>query len=278
MNASRLIGIVVAFAALSLLAIAAAKAEQSTAPESYTRSANWRRVYEAVAERNLTVHSETEVTRTGDGRTWRRETSGYGDDGEVLQSTTTGEARRHADGTGAWTSNTQGTRNRPDGQAVDFTVDRHGAWQRTGDGAADYSVSIDRANSDGRSGHVDRTGTMARDENGRTWQAESTGSNERGRSWTGATTGELRRAGDGTAELNVTRVFTGDDGRTRTVEKSGTVTRTETGRSFDGRVIIRGDGDRPDRTCRVSGDGHRSARETRAAGARSGGPKARSRG
>lgn len=152
-----------------------------------------------------TAASEVTVQKTDTGRSWTRDTAVSGSNGFNLNSTTTGASTNNGDGSGWWNSLTQGTVSGPKGNSVDYTTERSGSWSANDQGGRDFSSTATTTTSNGGTSTVNR--------NLSTYQVS-----------------------DGV------KGFTGESNRTfgngATVDRTidGTVTKTETGRSWDSTV------------------------------------------
>ncbi len=193
--------------------------------------------------KTTTVTHEIDGTRTPDGGTWTRDTTVSGPHGGHLESHTQGQAVRNGDGTGTWSSETQGTRTKPDGEQVDYNVQREGQWSKNAQGGRDFSVDRSFENENGRTATSHTEGSSQTTENGRTWSTTTTGSNDKGRTWTGTATGSTTRNEDGSVSVEGTRTVTNDKGKTLTVEHEGTVTKGEDGkRTYEGERTVTREG------------------------------------
>ncbi len=205
-----------------------------------------------------TVTHDVNVTKTEDGRTWTRDTSITNERGGTLQSTTTGSGSKTGDGTGTWTSNTDGTVTGAGGKSIDYQTQRSGSWERVDDSTVNFNRDAETVRSDGVTGNRSTTGSTTRAEDGRTWESTTSGSNSKGANWTAETDGNITRNGDGTATVDVDRTIMTKSGDTITIEKDGTFTRDEDGKggSYQGtRTVTKTD---------VDGDGKVGSRPEKA--------------
>ncbi len=195
---------------------------------------------------SATVTHDINVTKTDDGRTWTRDTSITNERGGTVQSTTAGSATKTGEGTGNWSSTTDGTVTGAGGKSIDYQTQRTGSWERVDDNTVNFNRDAETVRSDGVTGNRSTTGGTTRTEDGRTWESTTTGSNSKGRDWSAETDGKITRNGDGTATVDIDRTVTTKTGDTITIEKDGTFTRNEDGKggSYEGtRTVTKTDVD-----------------------------------
>jgi hypothetical protein len=77
---------------------------------------------------------------------------------------------------------------------------------------------------------------MTRTEDGRSFQSTTQGSSSRGDEWTTQRQTDITRVSQDVAQFETTRTTTTDSGKVITVEKAGTITRTDDGRSVEAQV------------------------------------------
>jgi hypothetical protein len=210
--------------------------------------------------------NETTVQQTETGRAWTRNTAVSGSNGFSQNSATTGSSTNNGDGTGWWSSITNGTVSGPKGNSVAYTTERSGGWSANDQGGRDSNSTATTTTSNGGTttvnrnlstyqvsegvkgftGESDRTfgngatidravnGTVTKTDAGRTWDATvngtATGPNGNTRSWTTDLDGSVTKNADGSISIDSSKTVTGGKGGQVDVNKEGTLNKDENGK------------------------------------------------
>lgn len=210
--------------------------------------------------------NETTVQQTETGRAWTRNTAVNGSNGFSQNNATTGSSTNNGDGTGWWSSITNGTVSGPKGNSVDYTTERSGGWSANDQGGRDCNSTATTTTSNGGTTTVNRNlstyqvsegvkgftgesnrtfgngatvdravnGTVTKTDVGRTWDATvngtATGPNGNTRSWTTDLDGSVTKNADGSVSLDSSKTVTGEKGGTLTVDKEGTLSKGDDGK------------------------------------------------
>ncbi len=173
------------------------------------------------------------IQKTSDGTEWNRDTVRTNSNGGSATTQTSGSSVNNGNGTGSWSSVTNGEATHANGKESTWTTDRSGSWQDTATGK-DFQRESDKTFNNGKTVDRQTTGTVTNTANGKdivsTTTGEEKGPNGKEHDWTTTRNEQIVNNGNGTKSIDESITRTNADGKTTTIDKTGSLTNEGNGK------------------------------------------------